>query len=41
MIDKTDYVEPQCPLCDGAEFYYPDADAPKGTIPIKSVLAKK
>lgn len=40
MIDKFDYMEPSCVLCGGEDFYYPKADAPKGFIPIKSVLAK-
>lgn len=40
MIDKFDYMEPSCALCEGEEFYYPKQDAPKGYIPIKSVLAK-
>lgn len=40
MIDKFDYMEPACALCGGEEFYYPKKDAPKGTIPVRSVLAK-
>lgn len=40
MIDKFDYMEPSCVLCGGEDFYYPKADAPKGYIPIQSVLAK-
>lgn len=40
MIDKFDYAEPSCVLCGGEEFYYPQPDAPKGTIPIRSVVAK-
>lgn len=40
MLDPIDYKEPACVLCGGKEFYYPDKDAPKGTIPIRSVLDK-
>lgn len=40
MLDPIDYKEPSCVLCGGQEFYYPDKDAPKGTIPIRSVLDK-
>ena len=40
MLDKFDYAEPVCPLCDGKEFYYPDADAPLGRIPVGRILQK-
>lgn len=40
MLDPIDYKEPSCVLCGGKEFYYPEKDAPKGTIPIRSVLDK-
>ncbi len=40
MIDKFDYQEPACPLCDGKDFYYPRKDAPLGTIPIGRIIDK-
>lgn len=40
MLDKFDYVEPSCPLCDGKEFYYPQKDAPLGTIPLGRIIDK-
>ncbi len=40
MIDKFDYAEPACPLCDGKDFYYPDANAPTGRIPVSRILDK-
>lgn len=40
MLDPIDYKEPACALCEGKDFYYPDKDAPKGTIPVRSVLEK-
>ncbi len=40
MIDEFDYAEPSCPLCNGKEFYYPQQDAPLGSIPIDRILVK-
>ncbi len=40
MLDKFDYAEPNCPLCDGKDFYYPQKDAPKGHIPVARILEK-
>ncbi len=40
MLDKFDYAEPNCPLCDGKDFYYPKAEAPLGTIPVARILEK-
>ncbi len=40
MIDKFDYAEPACPLCDGKDFYNPQVGAPKGRIPVGRVLDK-
>ncbi len=40
MIDKFDYAEPNCPLCDGKDFYYPQKDAPLGTIPTDRIIAR-
>ena len=40
MIDPFDYKEPSCALCGGEAFYYPDADAPKGRVPIDRIIAK-
>ncbi len=40
MLDKFDYAEPACPLCDGKDFYYPDKDAPLGQIPVDRVMEK-
>ncbi len=40
MIDKFDYLEPNCPFCDGKDFYYPQNDAPLGKIPVDRILDK-
>lgn len=40
MLDKFDYLEPQCALCGGAEFYYPNENAPDGRIPVGRVIEK-
>ncbi len=40
MIDKFDYAEPSCPLCEGKDFYYPKVDAPLGRIPVGRVIDK-
>ncbi len=40
MLDKFDYAEPSCPLCDGKDFYYPQKDAPLGSIPVGRVIDK-
>ncbi len=40
MIDKFDYEEPTCPLCDGKDFYYPQKDAPLGRIPIDRIIQR-
>ncbi len=40
MIDKFDYAEPNCPLCDGKAFYYPEKDAPMGFIPVGRIIEK-
>ncbi len=40
MIDKFDYAEPACPLCDGKDFYYPKNDAPLGRIPVGRIIDK-
>ncbi len=40
MIDKFDYAEPNCPLCNGEDFYYPKKDAPLGTIPVGRIIEK-
>ncbi len=40
MIDKFDYAEPACPLCDGKDFYYPEGEMPKGTIPVDRIIDK-
>ncbi len=40
MLDKFDYAEPTCKLCDGKDFYYPQKDAPLGRIPVARILDK-
>ena len=40
MLDKFDYAEPACPLCDGKDFYYPQKDAPLGKIPVDRIIDK-
>lgn len=40
MLDKFDYAEPNCPLCDGKDFYYPKKDAPLGKIPVDRIIDK-
>ncbi len=40
MIDKEDYAEPACPLCDGGEFYNPKKNAPAGRIPVSRIIDK-
>ncbi len=40
MLDKFDYKEPGCPLCDGKDFYYPKKGAPLGRIPIQRIIEK-
>ncbi len=40
MLDKFDYAEPACALCDGKEFYYPNPEAPLGRIPVSRVIDK-
>ncbi len=40
MIDKFDYAEPACPLCDGKDFYYPQKDTPLGHIPVGRIIDK-
>ncbi len=40
MIDKFDYQEPRCLQCSGKDFYYPQKDAPLGTVPVDRVLSK-
>ncbi len=40
MLDSFDYKEPQCKLCDGKSFYYPDKDAPKERIPLSRIIQK-
>ncbi len=40
MLDSFDYKEPQCKLCDGKSFYYPDENAPKGLIPVSRIIQK-
>ncbi len=40
MIDKFDYAEPNCPLCDGESFYYPKKDEPLGHIPVDRIISK-
>ncbi len=40
MLDFFDYKEPQCKLCDGKSFYYPDKDAPIGRIPVSRIIEK-
>lgn len=40
MLDKFDYAEPNCPLCNGKDFYYPKADAPVGHIPVGRIIDK-
>lgn len=40
MIDRFDYAEPACPLCDGKDFYYPEKNAPLGRIPVGRVIDK-
>ncbi len=40
MIDEFDYKEPRCPLTGGKDFYYPQADAPLGRIPVSRILDK-
>ena len=40
MLDKFDYAEPNCPLCNGEDFYYPKKDAPLGRIPVERVIRK-
>ena len=40
MIDKFDYAEPSCALCNGEDFYYPKKDAALGRIPVDRVINK-
>ena len=40
MLDPFDYKEPSCALCGGREFYYPDQDAPDGSIPVPRIIEK-
>ncbi len=40
MLNKFDYAEPSCPLCDGKDFYYPQKDAPLGSIPVGRIIDK-
>lgn len=40
MIDEMDYKEPNCPLCDGKQFYDPDPNEPTGHIDVRRVLDK-
>ncbi len=40
MLDSFDYKEPQCKLCDGKSFYYPDKDFAKGHIPVSRIIQK-
>ncbi len=40
MIEKFDYQEPACSLCSGKDFYYPEADAPLGRIPVERIISK-
>lgn len=40
-MDKLDYLEPTCPLCDGKKFYEPDADDAKGSIPLNRIIEKE
>ncbi len=40
MLDKFDYAEPRCSLCDGEEFYYPKQDTPLGHIPTSRIISK-
>ncbi len=40
MLDKFDYAEPRCPLCNGEDFYYPKKDAPLGSIPVDRIIRK-
>ena len=40
MLDSFDYKEPQCKLCDGKSFYYPDKDSAKGHIPVSRIIQK-
>lgn len=39
-IDSFDYKEPSCALCGGEEFYYPDQNAPLGSVPVRHVTQK-
>ncbi len=40
MMDQFDYLEPACPLCDGASFYARQEGAPLGRIPVARVIDK-
>ncbi len=40
MLDKFDYAQPACPLCDGKDSYFPEKDAPLGRIPVGRVIDK-
>ncbi len=40
MIDTFDYAEPDCPLCNGRDFYDPKPDVPLGRIPVARIIAK-
>lgn len=40
MLNKFDYAEPACPLCDGKQFYAPDPDAPEGRIPVGRIIER-
>ncbi len=40
MLDKFDYAEPRCPLSGGRDFYYPESDAPRGTVPVKRIIER-
>lgn len=40
MIDPFDYKEPNCPLCNGKDFYYPKKHSPKGSIPVNRIIEK-
>ncbi len=40
MLDELDYKEPECALCGGREFYNPQEDDPKGTVPVERIITK-
>ncbi len=40
MLDKFDYMEPECPLCGGGDFYHPEKNRPLDRIPVGRIIEK-